>query len=426
VEQRGQTPAEALQAALSGLEPGARLGVAVSGGSDSTAALVLAAEALGLARLEAATVDHRLRSEAAAEADGVAALCARLGIAHAVLRADPSAWRGNRMDAARRARLALLSDWARGRGLCAVILAHTQDDQAETLLMRLARGSGVDGLAAMAPARPSHGTLWLRPFLGTPRAMLRQVLVARGIGWIEDPTNADPRHLRTRARVALAALAPLGIGAAGLAATAARLAQARAALEAAEAEALARLGHEDRGTVLLDLAAFDLPQDLRDRLLAGLIGRLSGAPYRPRLASLHRALAAVAQGRGATLGGVVLLPEAGGLRLAREAQAVADLDAPVPGPWDGRWHAGWTGAGPAPGGARIAALGQTGLAALGRQAAAGLHPHWRQTGLAPRVLAGMPAIWRGAALVAAPLALWPQGWVLEARPLVARGPAESD
>lgn len=398
------------------------VGVAVSGGGDSVAALVLAVEVLGPDRVRAATVDHGLRPEAAAEAAGVAALCARLGVAHAVLRADPSLWRGNRMDAARRARLDLLGAWARAQGLGAVVLAHTRDDQAETVLMRLARGSGVDGLSAMAPQRRAGGVIWLRPFLGIGRAALRAALRDRAIPWIEDPANADPRRQRTRARAVLAALAPLGIGAAGLAATAARLARARAALEAAEAGARARLVVEDRGTARVDLAALDLPGEVRDRLLAGLIGALSGARYRPRLAALQRALAAAAGGRAAVLAGVVLLPEAGGLRLAREAAAVANLRAPVPGPWDGRWRA----SGPPAPGAQIAALGQAGLRRLSQQAAAGLHPHWRATGLAPRVLAGLPAIWQGEALIAAPLAGWPQGWALGARPLTAADGGESD
>jgi tRNA(Ile)-lysidine synthase len=381
------------------------------------AALVLAVEVLGAGRVAAATVDHGLRPGAAAEAAAVAGLCARLGVAHCVLCWDGAEARGNLMDAARRARLELLSGWARGHGLAAVILAHTQDDQAETVLMRLARGSGVDGLAGMAPARADRGVLWLRPFLGVPRAALRQALRARGIGWAEDPTNADPRFARTRARAALAALAPLGIDAAGIAATAARLARARAALEAAEAEARARLVREDRGTARVDPAALELPGELRDRLFAGLIGALSGAPYRPRLAGLQRVLAGLAAGRAGVLGGVRLAPERGYLRLSREPAAVAGLRAPLPGPWDGRWMA----TGPGGAGVEIAALGAEGLRVLSRQAGAGLHPHWRETGLPAPVLAGLPALWAGGQLVSAPLAGWGQGWALRARPLAAPG-----
>ena len=149
------SPAAALEAALAAVFPDARptaLGVAVSGGGDSVALLCLMADwaAPREVRLAAATVDHGLRPEAAAEAAGVAALCGRLGLAHATLRWEGWDGRGNLMDAARRARRRLLADWAAEQGLAAVALAHTRDDQAETVLMRLARGAGVDGLSAMA------------------------------------------------------------------------------------------------------------------------------------------------------------------------------------------------------------------------------------------------------------------------------------
>jgi len=417
-------PGAALRAATAGFGSGAVLGVAVSGGGDSVALLVLAAEVLGPDRVRAATVDHGLRPEAAGESRAVAGLCARLGVGHQVLHWDGPAARGNLMDAARQARLGLLAGWARQQGLAAVALGHTRDDQAETVLMRLLRGSGVDGLAGMFPARRARGVLWLRPFLGVSRAALRIALGARGIDWAEDPTNADPRFARARVRAAMTAL---GLDPAGLAETAARLARARAALEAATDQARAQLVVEDRGTARLDPAALDLPVELRDRLVAALIGALSGAVYRPRLAALHRALAQVARPGGtAVLGGVGLRhegPREGGtIRLWREPAAVAGLRVPATGPWDRRWHA----TGPDTAGAEIAATGRDGLARLSRQAARGLHPHWRDSGLAPAVLAGLPAIWRGSELVAAPLALWPQGWALVARPLAAPGSGEFD
>ncbi len=404
----GPAPLALLREACAGLS---RVGVAVSGGGDSVAALVLAVEALGAARVAAVTVDHGLRPEAAAEAAGVAALCARLGVAHEVLRwAGPAG--GNLMQAAREARLALIGDWAQNRiggRVEAVVLAHTLDDQAETLLMRLARGSGVDGLSGMAAAREAGGVLWLRPLLGVTRAALRAELQARGIGWIDDPSNADPRYLRVRARRALAALADLGIGAEGLAATAGRIRRARAALEAQAQAALEALVHEDRGTLRIDAAAGALLPEIRDRLFAHLLMELAGSRFRPRLAELQRWIAA---GQG-TLAGCRLMPEAGGWRLGREARAVAGLVAPAGGLWDGRWRA------EGPGGGEIRALGAAGLGQLGRQAAAGLHPHWRETGLARPVLAALPGIWRDGGLVAAPLALWPQDWTISARPLAA-------
>ena len=393
-------PAACLLAACAGLD---RVGIAVSGGGDSVAALVLATEALGAARVRAVTVDHGLRPEAGAEAAAVARLCATLGVAHDLLRWDEGPRGGNLMGAARDARLRLIGTWARDR-VDAVVLAHTLDDQAETVLMRLARGSGVDGLAGMAERRVAGGILWLRPLLGVTRAELRAELRRRGIGWVEDPTNADPRYQRVRARQALAALADLGVQASGLAATAQRMRRARRALDAQAQAAMDTLVREDRGTV--SILAWPEPPEIRDRLAAHLLMQVSGAWHRPRLEDLHRLLD---RGQG-TLMGCALTPEGTGWRLSREARAVAGATGL---PWDGRWWA----EGPGPG--EIRALGDAGLTRLSQQAKAGLHAHWRETGLARSVLAGLPAIWHNGDLIAAPLAAWPQGWRLRARPLAA-------
>ena len=411
-----RAPPGAAEAALdrlfAGLGGGAALGLAVSGGGDSMALLALSAERAppGLT-LQAVTVDHGLRPEARDEAAQVAGLAARLGISHTILTWDGAACRGNLQAAARAARLRLIADWARGHGIGDVALAHTLDDQAETVLLRLARGSGVDGLSGMALRREARGIRWWRPFLDLPRADLRAALQARGIVWAEDQSNADARFHRVRARRALAALAPLGIDAAGLAATARRLQRARAALEDQTARALAELACDDRGTVLVDPAALDLLPEIRDRLFADLLMRLTGAPHRPRLSALQRWTA-----QGGTLGGARLLHAGRKLRIVREYRGVAGLSAPTDAAWDNRWHAI-----PPPGAepAEIAALGPEGLRRLSRQAADGRHPHWRETGLPQAALIAAPAIWRGDDLVAAPVACWPAGWAFDVRPAAA-------
>ncbi|MCB1391533.1 MAG: tRNA lysidine(34) synthetase TilS [Rhodobacteraceae bacterium] len=389
-----------------------RVGVAVSGGGDSVAALVLAVEALGAARVEAVTVDHGLRAEAAAEAAGVGALCSRLGVTHAVLRWEAGPAGGNLMGEARAARMALIGGWARRR-VDAVLLGHTLDDQAETLLMRLARGSGVDGLSGMEARREAEGTVWLRPLLGVPREALREVLRARGVAWVEDPSNADPRFLRSRARRVLGALEEMGIGARGLVATAGRMRRARAVLEAEAQRAMDVLVREDRGLLRIDPAALGLPGETRDRLFAHLLMQLSGSAYRPRLEELHRLVEA---GKG-TLMGCHLRPQGDRLLLGREARAVAGLACEAGFEWDGRWRAGGAAEGAAR--ATIRAMGEGGLAQLGAQARAGVHPHWRETGVPQALLAALPGLWRDGRLVAAPLAFWPQGWSLAARPLAA-------
>ena len=385
-----------------------RLGVAVSGGGDSVALLVAVARLPGV-MVVAASVDHGLRDDSRAEADAVAALCARLGVAHRRL----DWWRdgdaGNLQAAARRARRALIGGWARERGLQAVLLGHTLDDQAETVLMRLARGSGVDGLSGMAEATEREGVLWLRPFLGTRRAALRGFLRVHGVSWAEDPSNLDRRFQRVRAREALAALLPLGIDAAGLAATAGRMRRARVALEAQTGAALEALARDDRGTVVVARAALSLLPEIRDRLFARLVMGMSGAGHPPRLAGLQRWIA-----QGGSFMGCLLRDEGASLRLMREFQAVAGVTAPAGTLWDGRWRA----SGPGDEHVQLRALGPDGLRRLSRQARAGLHPHWRDSGLPEAALRAAPGIWRGAELIAAPLALWPNGWQITARPVV--------
>ena len=221
--------AEALGALWPGYrENGARLGLAVSGGPDSLAMLLLAHRALP-GRIAAATVDHGLRPENAAEADMVAAVCASLGVPHVVLPVVLAA--GNIQAEARAARYAALAGWAAGEGIFALATAHHADDQAETLLLRLNRGSGVAGLAGVRARGVVPGTSLplLRPLLGFRRAELGEVVRAAGIEAANDPSNEDDRFDRARLRKALAGSGWLDVPA--LAASAAHLADADAALD---------------------------------------------------------------------------------------------------------------------------------------------------------------------------------------------------
>ena len=371
----------------------ADLGVAVSGGGDSTALLHLAAAWAGSrTRLRVVTVDHGLREGSAGEARAVARAAGALGLPHAVLR-----WRhdgaGNLQAAARAARRDLIGGWARAAGVPAVLLGHTRDDQAETLLMRLARGSGVEGLSAMEEGRLPPGgaeggaTVFPRPLIGLSRAALRGWLRARGVGWVEDPSNDDSRFERIRVRRAIEAL---GLDPARLAATAGRMDRARRALELRALEAARALARPaPPGEVRLDrggLARIDA--DTRLRILAGALRCVSGAAYRPREADLER----VAGAEGArTLHGCLLRAEGATLRIHREAAAVASSRAPVPGPWDGAWRL----RGPAIEGCEIRALGEEGLRQIGAGA-----------GRDRRALAARPAPWRGEALAG----FAPLGW----------------
>jgi tRNA(Ile)-lysidine synthase len=228
------------------------LGLAVSGGGDSVAMLCLAHEA-GLP-LRVVTVDHGLREGSAGEAAWVAELCATLGVRHDILRWTGWDRSGNLQDQARRARLSLMADWAQTEGIGQIALGHTRDDQAETVLMRLGRRAGADGLSAMAPRRGFLDVDWLRPLLTVGREDLRAYLRARGQDWIDDPSNEALRFDRVKVRRALAVLEPLGIGPMVLAEVAAQMAEVRAALDVQTAEAARVWARVDRGDVLIDRA----------------------------------------------------------------------------------------------------------------------------------------------------------------------------
>lgn len=361
------------------------IAVALSGGGDSMALLYLAHGA-GLNPI-AITVDHGLR-----DVDAELALCARacadLGLRHEVLR---WAWdgSGNLQAEARAARRRLIGDRARVLGLHSVLLGHTRDDQAETVLLRIARGSGVDGLAGMAVASGTD-PVWLRPLLDVPRAELRDWLRARGIGWAEDPSNSDPRFDRVRARSLMAELAPLGLSPERLVRLADHAAAARRVLTRVAAERAADVT-QDRGDLRIPAELLDLSDDTSRRIVSAAVQWVAGAPYRPPWEALTAALAS-ARTRPATLAGCLLSPDAGGVRIAREPGAT---QGPVPAGdlWDGRWHLSppeGTGAE----GLHIARLGE----------AVAQCPDWRGTGLPRASLMASPAVWDGCDLVAAPLA----------------------
>ena len=394
-----------LRGAFDGLHAPDRLGVAVSGGGDSMALLHLLADWArdGGPQIAAVTVDHGLRAAAADEAALVARACAGLGVAHHILHWNGREATGNVMDAARRARLRLIGDWAQAQGFGTVALGHTADDQAETVLMRLARGSGVDGLSGMAAWRQAGELVWVRPLLDVPRADLRGYLQRRGGGWVEDPTNDDPRHDRTRARAALALLAPLGIDRERLTETAARMALARRALEEMTLAAARGAARIEAGDVVLrrDLV-LALPMEVQLRLLAHAIRWLTGADYRPRLSALMAARDGALEGRRRTVAGCLLTGSATALRVGREPRAAALAAAEIGRPWDGRWILD----GPAEPGFRVRALGEHGLAAC---------PDWRAAGLPRATLLASPAVWCGADLIAAPLAGTGAEW--QARPI---------
>lgn len=377
-------------------DPARRVGVAVSGGGDSMALLHLMQRVCGLQGqpLAAVTIDHGLRPGSADEAAMVGAFCATRGIGHAVLRWTHGPVAGNLMDAARKARHALIGAWARETGITHVALGHTADDQAETFLMALARSSGLDGLVGMPALWHEDGLWWARPLLRQSRAALRAYLRRNGLAWAEDPTNDDPRFERVRARRVLAALAPLGIGAGLIAQSMRLLAGARAALRDDVQRAAQAHVQETAGMLVIGRAGFAAlhPEVQRLVLMTGLAW-LSGKGLPPRHDSQTGLLAAASGGRDATLHGCRLAVRHDRLFLTREPRATGPA-APVGTLWDNRWMV----EGP-PG--EVRALGARGLPQV---------KGWRSLGIPREALLVTPAVWDGDTLLAAPVAGKENGW----------------
>jgi tRNA(Ile)-lysidine synthase len=280
--------------------------LAISGGPDSTALLVIAARWRKALRrgpkLVAVTIDHGLRKEARQEAAAVARLARKLGVAHRTMR-----WIGRKpstglQEAARLARYRLLGKAARDAGARHVLTAHTLDDQAETVLIRLVRGSGIGGLAAMARIAPLPGgdgdISLIRPLLEVPKSRLLATLRKEGIAFADDPSNGDPRFTRVRMRGAMPALEDEGLDARRLALLARRAGRANAAIETAvdtAAAALAPASWANGGAIVLPAVPFaELPPEVALRLLGRAVAHTGdeGPVELGKLESLHEALTA--------------------------------------------------------------------------------------------------------------------------------------
>lgn len=278
-----------------------RIGIAVSGGPDSLALLLLA-HAARPGGIEVATIDHGLRPESADEAAMVADQCRWLGVAHSILPADwPEPPAANVQAAARAMRYRLLNQWAIERGLAAVATAHHADDQAETLLMRLLRGSGVGGLGGTRRKRAlSEQVLLIRPLLTWRKAELEALVSAVGLSPIDDPSNRDPRHDRSRIRQLLRSAEWLDP--ARLAASASAIRDADEAIDWALAPLIESRIRRDGDALIVE--PFDLPRELKRRLLLAAFAELA-API-PRGAELMHALDALEAGQTVTLAGLKL------------------------------------------------------------------------------------------------------------------------
>jgi tRNA(Ile)-lysidine synthase len=310
---------------LDPLSQASALVLAVSGGPDSTALLFLTARWRAAfergPKLLAVTVDHGLRPESAREARAVKRLARRLGIVHRTLR-----WTGGKpatglQEAARNVRYRLLAAAAKTAKADHILTAHTLDDQAETVLIRMSRGSGLTGLSAMAqmsrlPVDGDETIMLVRPLLEIPKARLIATLVDAKLDFAQDPSNRDPRFTRARLRGVMPVLAREGLDARRFALLARRLRRADAAIETAVCAAAKELSRDrwsDRGPIVLDAARFArLPAEVALRLLGRAIAQVGdeGPVELGKLETLHQALEDANQheiGRlRRTLGGAVV------------------------------------------------------------------------------------------------------------------------
>ena len=381
-----------------------RIIIAVSGGGDSTALMVLAAHWREIRsdcpEMCAVTVDHGLRAGSREEAISVGEQARRLGVPHEIL-----TWTGEKPEsdiqaAAREARYDLLIERAHEIGATAIVLAHHMEDQAETFLLRLARGSGVAGLSAMAAERVVDGVRLVRPLLGVSRRRLIATLENAGISWIEDPSNEATKFARVRMRALMPALADEGLTAERLAATAERMRDAAGLIDQQVGDLLTRFAlFHPGGFVGLHGSIFsETGNDALRHVLRRLLLDVGGETFPPRLERLDGLLAAIKddnQSVKRTLAGVVI--EAAGDRIwfyreiGRDGIGDVELSPGDTTLWDRRFRVSLSQTASA--GISIRALG-----ALGR----GLLPVPNRGAWPIAATETVPSGWAGEDLVAVP------------------------
>jgi tRNA(Ile)-lysidine synthase len=392
---------------LEALKGFSRVALAVSGGPDSLALMHLAAWCRSTQpqapALSVLTVNHGLRHSSREEALMVGCMASILALPHTILTWRAGDAHGTSLQAkARTARYDLMAAHCQANDIPALVTAHHLDDQAETFLMRLKRGSGLDGLAAIPERGAWGGIVLLRPLLDVPKARLIATLAEKGIGFVSDPSNADERFERARVRGGSEALAALGLTPEALALSARRLRRAREALDhAAQSFLDSHSEMSEAGYALIDPEAFhSTPQEIVLRALARLIAMVGGAEELLRLAKLEALLASFIESpdKAHTFGRCRLQPFSNRIGIFREVRAeglpVARL---LPGEralWDNRFRIELAAHEQEP--ITVRGLGDQGLSDL-RESSALLASLPR---LAGRTL---PSCWRGGCLVGVPL-----------------------
>lgn len=407
------------------------LALAVSGGADSMALMHLVAawvsepgtadrQRMGRLPLIVLTVDHKLRPEAAEEAAFVKAEAARRGLPHEILAWEEPKPATALQSMAREARYRLINDYlerefvdGRSSAKRRIVVAHHEDDQAETVLMRLARGSGLDGLSGMreeervSPAVGGNGYTIVRPLLRTPKARLIATLEAAGQSWKEDPSNQASEFERVRMRQALATMSQVGIGSAEIGRSAWRLSRARQAVLTGVEAAASRIVKLHRGLFAeIDAAGLtELPEEYTVRIFAGLLRAFGGESPRARLSQVEllaaRMAAPSSAARAETLGGCRIARDgAGPVRIWREwgrdGLPVLKLQPGAEKVWDRRFRVALSGGGDP---MDVRAFGADNTAWLGEL---GRLPELEGLRVPGDALSTLPSFWQAGGLVAVP------------------------
>ncbi|MBT5157275.1 MAG: tRNA lysidine(34) synthetase TilS [Rhodobiaceae bacterium] len=395
---------------LSRLKAGAHVALGVSGGGDSLGLLALAAKAQNLKKapqFSVLTVDHGLRPEARAEAKRVAAACKKLGLKQVTLRAKEKLSASDVQQQARLLRYRLMAQWCARHKAEALVLAHHQDDQAETVLMRLARGSGVNGLSGMAEKQilstPAGDLVLLRPFLTWRGSDLKRLAEKSGLLAEQDPSNHDRQFERVRWRQALPKLAEAGLSVEALSALAETMREVRTTLDAQLLTWLeTHATWHEYGVLCLPRAPYTRLGDAsRTRLMAAFV-RYFGAHAHPLKRAQMHAFAArpldSASG-GATLGGAQMRWRQKTVFIGRE---LAACPAPMPigsqaSLWDHRWLLKSREKG-----LFVAPLGQAGLQGLRDGAEKNSGQRTLDKALPACYAAALPAFFKGERWMACP------------------------
>jgi len=368
-----------------------KIGVAVSGGGDSLALLYLVNE---WAKNHSAvvcvvTVDHGLRAEAKDEANKVKKTCSRLGVSHAILNWTNWNRKGNLQSVSRNARYALISEWALSNNVDVVALGHTQDDIIETFLMRLARGSGVDGLSQMSVRFTRGEVEYIRPILKVSRDSLRQYLRSLSVSWTEDPSNSDERFHRVRLRKSIDLLNHLGVNKDGILTVSRNMREARQALEFYSFKAVKECIKFSQADIIFIRSMFiTYPREIQRRVVSRVLEYMADLEYPPRASEVENLIYSLENNIAHTLGGFHFYGVADDIRMSREFQLTEKKVSAVNEIWDNRWRV--TGRNDP--GLEIRALGNTGLKVF---------TTWKDSKIPRIALISSPAVWNDNKVVAA-------------------------